>query len=239
VLRKDSPLAHPIIITIDGPAGTGKSSVALAVAEQLGFDFLDTGAMYRAVGLEAVRRQADFDDARGLAYIAKLAKITFDWTRHPPLTLLNGESVGHLLRGSGCTRAASYVAAVPAIRELLVAQQRQIGEERGRVVTEGRDQGTVVFPNAQLKIYLDADPQERARRRAAQLRSRGEIVDVSDILDSILVRDRRDATRAVGPLAVAVDAQRIDTTSMTEQQVVEQIVTKAQALLPAEQPTAR
>jgi CMP/dCMP kinase len=195
--------------------------------------------MYRAIGLEAVRRQADFNDMRGLAYIAKLAKITFDWTRNPPLTLLNGESVGHLLRGSGCTRAASYVAAVPAIRELMVQQQREIGQERGRVVTEGRDQGTVVFPDAQLKIYLDADPQERARRRAAQLRSRGEIVDVNEILDSILVRDRRDATRSVGPLAVAADARRIDTTRMTEQQVVEQIVTIAQALLPAEQSTAR
>jgi cytidylate kinase len=195
--------------------------------------------MYRAIGLEAVRRQADFNDMRGLAYIAKLAKITFDWTRNPPLTLLNGESVGHLLRGSGCTKAASYVAAVPAIRELMVQQQREIGQERGRVVTEGRDQGTIVFPNAQLKIYLDADPQERARRRAAQLRSRGEIVDVNEILDSILVRDRRDATRSVGPLAIAADAQRIDTTMMSERQVVEQIVNMAQALLPAEHPTAR
>jgi cytidylate kinase len=176
---------------------------------------------------------------RGLAYIAKLAKITFDWTRNPPLTLLNGESVGHLLRGSGCTKAASYVAAVPAIRELMVQQQREIGQERGRVVTEGRDQGTIVFPNAQLKIYLDADPQERARRRAAQLRSRGEIVDVNEILDSILVRDRRDATRSVGPLAIAADAQRIDTTMISERQVVEQIVNMAQALLPAEHPTAR
>jgi cytidylate kinase len=195
--------------------------------------------MYRAIGLEAVRRQADFNDMRGLAYIAKLAKITFDWTRNPPLTLLNGESVGHLLRGSGCTKAASYVAAVPAIRELMVQQQREIGQERGRVVTEGRDQGTIVFPNAQLKIYLDADPQERARRRAAQLRSRGEIVDVNEILDSILVRDRRDATRSVGPLAVAADAKRIDTTMISERQVVEQIVNMAQALLPAEHPTAR
>jgi len=195
--------------------------------------------MYRAIGLEAVRRQADFNDMRGLAYIAKLAKITFDWTRNPPLTLLNGESVGHLLRGSGCTKAASYVAAVPAIRELMVQQQREIGQERGRVVTEGRDQGTIVFPNAQLKVYLDADPQERARRRAAQLRSRGEIVDVNEILDSILVRDRRDATRSVGPLAIAPDAKRIDTTMISERQVVEQIVNMAQALLPAEHPTAR
>jgi cytidylate kinase len=195
--------------------------------------------MYRAIGLEAIRRQADFNDMRGLTYIAKLAKITFDWTRNPPLTLLNGESVGHLLRGSGCTKAASYVAAVPAIRELMVQQQREIGQERGRVVTEGRDQGTIVFPNAQLKIYLDADPQERARRRAAQLRSRGEIVDVNEILDSILVRDRRDATRSVGPLAIAADAQRIDTTMISERQVVEQIVNMAQALLPAEHPTAR
>jgi cytidylate kinase len=224
--------APPIVITIDGPAGTGKSSVALAVAERLGFDFLDTGAMYRAVGLEAVRRNANFDDPRELAFIARHARISFEWSKHPPGVLLNGESVGHLLRGSDCTRAASYVAVVPAVREMLVQQQRQIGGERGNVVTEGRDQGTIVFPNARLKIYLDAAPQERARRRAAQLRARGEIVDVNEILDGILVRDRRDANRAVGPLARAGDAESIDTTSLSEDEVVDRIVAAAQSLLP-------
>src|ERR1039458_9713822 len=117
-----------MVITIDGPAGTGKSTVALAVAERLGFDFLDTGAMYRAIGLAAVRRQAKLDDARELAYIAKFSRVTFNWNSQPPAVLLNGEPVGHLLRSGECTRAASYVAIVPAIREMLVQQQQRAAQ---------------------------------------------------------------------------------------------------------------
>jgi cytidylate kinase len=220
-----------MVITIDGPAGTGKSTVALAVAARLRFDFLDTGAMYRALGLAALRRQIDLDDARQLAHEAKLAKITFDWARHPPVVQLNREPVGHLLRSGECTRAASYVAVVPAVRDMLVAQQRQIGAERGNVVTEGRDQGTVVFPDAELKVYLDADPAERARRRVAQLRSRGEIVDPAEILAGIKARDHRDATRSAGPLTKPVDAVLIDTTNLLEPQVTDRIVERAERLL--------
>lgn len=218
-----------MVITIDGPAGTGKSTVALAVAEQLGFDFLDTGAMYRAMGLEALNRQMDLEDQRELAYIARFSHVTFDWAKHPPGVLLNGKAVGHMLRGSECTRAASYVAVVPAIRQMLVEQQRQICAERGNIVTEGRDQGTVVFPDAELKIYLDAAPQERARRRAAQLRHRGEIVDYNEILSGIMSRDRRDGSRAMGPLAIPEDAEVIDTTELSEPQVVHRIVALAGA----------
>lgn len=213
-----------MVITIDGPAGTGKSSVALAVAERLGVDFLDTGAMYRAVGLEALRREANLEDPRELAFVARHARVTFDWSRHPPGVFLNGEPVGHLLRGSEATRAASYVAVVPAIRELLVQQQRQIGIERGSLVTEGRDQGSIVFPGAEFKFYLDATPAERARRRVAQLRARGEIIDYHEVLRQIVLRDHRDANRAVGPLAIPRDAVVIDTTDMTEEQVVDSIV---------------
>jgi cytidylate kinase len=216
-----------MVITIDGPAGTGKSSVALAVAERLGFDFLDTGAMYRAIGLAALRREVRLDDPRELTFVARHAKITFDWDKHPPGVFLNGEPVGHLLRGSEATRAASYVAVVPAIREQLVAQQQQIGRERGNLVTEGRDQGTVVFPQAELKFYLDASPAERARRRVAQLRHRGEIVDYQEILNGIVARDHRDASRAVGPLSVPKDAEVVDTTSLTQEQVIELIVSRA------------
>ena len=219
-----------MVITIDGPAGTGKSTVALALAERLGFDFLDTGAMYRAVGLAALRRNANLEDARELAFIAKLTRIDFDWSRHPPGVLLNGDSVGHLLRGGEATRAASYVAVVPAIREMLVAQQQHIGTERKNLVTEGRDQGTVVFPQAEKKFYLDASPQERARRRAAQLRARGEIVDQNEILNQILARDTRDATRAVGPLSVPADADVIDTTKLSQEQVVDQMVARVRAV---------
>ncbi|MEO6434371.1 MAG: (d)CMP kinase [Tepidisphaeraceae bacterium] len=218
-----------MVITIDGPAGTGKSTVAQSLAKRLGFDFLDTGAMYRAVGLEALRRNANLEDPRELAFIARHAKIDFDWSKHPPGVMLNGDSVGHLLRGGEATRAASYVAVVGAIREMLVAQQQQIGAERKNLVTEGRDQGTVVFPQAAFKFYLDASPHERAKRRAAQLRARGEIVDIADILGQIVSRDTRDATRAVGPLSVAADAEVIDTTALSQQEVVERMAERVRS----------
>ncbi len=219
-----------MVITIDGPAGTGKSTVAMAVADRLGFDFLDTGAMYRAMGLAALRRHSNLEDARELAFVARHAKISFEWNKRPPGVLLNEEPVGHLLRGSEATRAASYVAVVPAIREALVQQQRLIAAERGNIVTEGRDQGSVVFPDAALKIYLDAAPQERARRRITQLCARGEIVDFYEVLGDILSRDRRDAGRAVGPLAIPEGAEFVDTTDLTEPEVVELIVSKAKAV---------
>ncbi len=225
-----------MIITIDGPAGTGKSTVALAVAERLGFDFLDTGAMYRAVGFEALRRRADLENHRELEFVARHARIEFDWSRHPPGVLLNGEPVGHLLRGIDATRAASYVAVVPGIREMLVQQQRRIGGERVNLVTEGRDQGSVVFPHAEFKFYLDATPHERARRRVAQLRARGEIVDHHEILRQIESRDHRDATRSVGPLQIPRDAVVLDTTQLEQDQVVDRIVSHVRAARPVEKP---
>ena len=218
-----------MIITIDGPAGTGKSTVAQALAQRRGFDFLDTGAMYRAVGLEALRRNANLEDPRELTYIAKHIRIDFDWSKRPPIVTLNDDIVGHLLRGGDATRAASYVAVVPEIRKMLVAQQQRIGAERENLVTEGRDQGTIVFPQAEFKFYLDASPQERARRRAAQLRARGEIVDINEILGQIVARDTRDATRSVGPLAVPPDADVIDTTGLSQQQVVDLMVSRIQS----------
>jgi cytidylate kinase len=215
-----------MVITIDGPAGTGKSTAALLVAQRLKFDFLDTGAMYRAIGLAALRRQVDLNDPRALAFEAKHARIEFDWSKMPPGVMLNGEPVGHLLRGIEATRAASYVAAVPAIREILVEQQRRIGNERKNVVTEGRDQGTVVFPEAEYKFYLDATPAERAKRRCAQIRSRGDTVDYHQILHEIEARDQRDRSRSIGPLAIPVDAEVVDTTAMSEDQVVQHIVAR-------------
>jgi len=183
--------------------------------------------MYRAIGLAALRRGADLNDARELAFVAKHVRVEFDWSKRPPGVLLSGEPVGHLLRGVEATRAASFAAQVPAVRERLVLEQQRIGGEHPNLVTEGRDQGTVVFPQAKLKFYLDATPQERARRRVAQLRERGEIVDFQTILNEIETRDRRDAGRAVGPLAVPPDAQVIDTTRLTQDQVVETMVARA------------
>ncbi len=213
-----------MIITIDGPAGTGKSTVAQQVAKRLGFDFLDTGAMYRAIGLEAIRRQTDLNDHRELAFVARHCRIEFDFSSDPPEVILNDEPVGHLLRSAEATRAASYVAVVPPIREQLVEQQRRIGLGHRNIVTEGRDQGSVVFPQAELKIYLDASPAERAYRRVGQLRAPGEIVEFQEILDQIEARDARDRGRAAGPLAIPIGAVVIDTTGLTEQQVIDRIV---------------
>jgi cytidylate kinase len=219
-----------MVITIDGPAGTGKSSVAQAVAQRLGFDFLDTGAMYRAIGGAALRRETNLEDQRDLAFVARHAKIEYDFAKRPPGVLLNGEPVGHVLRGADATRAASYVAVVPAIREMLVKQQRDIGQSRPNLVTEGRDQGTVVFPDAELKIYLDATPAERARRRVHQLRARGEIVDYQEILNQIEARDQRDQSRSVGPLSIPADAEVIDTTNLTQDQVIAHLVDRPNAV---------
>jgi len=222
-----------MVITIDGPAGTGKSTVAQLVAQRLQFDFLDTGAMYRAIGLAAIRRQVPMDNARALEFEARHARIEFNFAVQPPEVTLNGEPVGHLLRGGEVTRAASHVAVVPAIREMLVHQQQAIGRDRKKLVTEGRDQGTVVFPGAELKIYLDATPAERARRRVAQLRARGEIVDYQEILNGIVSRDTRDSSRSVGPLAVPAGALVIDTTALAQEQVVERIVREAESRMRA------
>jgi cytidylate kinase len=218
-----------MIITIDGPAGTGKSTVAHAVAEELHFDFLDTGAMYRAIGLAALRRHANLEDPREVAFAARLAKITFEFSVHPPALILNGEPVAHLLRGSEATRAASFVAQVPAVRELLVKQQQEIGLARPNLVTEGRDQGTIVFPNAELKFYLDATPSERARRRANQIRARGEVVDVTELQRQIVERDTRDARRLVGPLSIPKSAEVVDTTGLSEADVIGRIVQRVRA----------
>lgn len=216
-----------MIITIDGPAGTGKSTVARRVASELGFAFLDTGAMYRAVGVAAVRRGADLSDMRELAFVARHCRIDFDWGDSPPGLVMNGEKITHLLRSGEATRAASFVALVPAIREAMVEQQRRIGRDRGDLVTEGRDQGSVVFPDAELKVYLDATPEERARRRAGELRARGEVVDVTEIRRDIEDRDRRDSTRATGPLARPEGAVTIDTTGLSIDDVVARIVALA------------
>lgn len=218
-----------MVITIDGPAGTGKSTVSRRVAAELGFGFLDTGAMYRAIGLEAIRRNADLTDARELTFIARHCRIEFDWSLSPPAVLLNGERVSHLLRSGEATRAASFVAVVPAIREMMVDQQRRIGTNRGHLVTEGRDQGSVVFPDAKLKIYLDATPDERARRRAAELRARGETVDIAQIREQIIDRDTRDSTRTASPLTRPHGAVIIDTSSLTIDEVITKIVTLARA----------
>ena len=213
-----------MVITIDGPAGSGKSTVAEEVARRLGLSFLNTGHMYRAIGLAARRREIDLTNQIELAYVAKHAKIEFDWSKYPPPVILNGERVTHLLGGRDVSEAASYVALVPAIREQMVRQQREIGAHLGELVTEGRDQGTIVFPTAQFKFYVDASPEERARRRFVQLRNRAEQIEYKEILDQILVRDKRDRERLVGPLEKPKDAIEIDSTHLSFEDVVRHII---------------
>ena len=223
--RARSPVtSRAMVITIDGPAGTGKSTVSREVASRLRFDFLDTGAMYRAIGLAVLRKGIGFDNPREMEFVARHCRVEFDWSKRPPGVLLNGESVGHLLRGKDVTDAAKYVAQVPGIRHKLVEEQRKIGKEHGNLVTEGRDQGSVVFPDAEFKFYLTASPEERAHRRARELRARGEIVDEREILEQIVERDEKDRSRSVGPLAVPEGARVIDTTALSMDEVVRRIV---------------
>jgi CMP/dCMP kinase len=221
-------LLSPMIITIDGPAGTGKSSVSQEVARRLGLGFLDTGAMYRAIALAAIRRGIRLDDADALGTLAESVKVDFDWSVTPPRVRLDGQDVADQIRSEQVSSGASKVAVVPRVRSAMVKLQQDVGRTRPQLVTEGRDQGTVVFPDAELKIYLDATPEERAKRRKLQLDARGEKADYTQLLQQIRERDARDSGRSVGPLSAAADARRIDTTNLTQQQVVDAITTLAQ-----------
>ncbi len=214
-----------MVITIDGPAGSGKSTVAQEVARRLGYAFLNTGHMYRAIGLAARRKEIELSNEMELIFVARHCKIEFDWKKYPPTVYLNGEHVTHLLGSREVADAASYVAVVPAIRMMMVQQQRKLGRDLGNVVTEGRDQGTVVFPAAEFKFYVDASPEERARRRYNQLKSRSESVHYQEVLDQILARDKRDRGRLVGPLEKPADAIEIDSTNLPFEDVVNSIIT--------------
>jgi CMP/dCMP kinase len=213
-----------MIITIDGPAGTGKSSVAQAVARALDFDFLDTGAMYRTLGLYALERKIDLNDEAAVARVLEGAQVDFAWEVTPPGVLLNGTRVERLLRTPETTSAASWVARVPRVREMMVNLQRQIGASRGNLVAEGRDQGTVVFPDARFKYFLDATCEERANRRVKQLQQEGKPASFDDIFAQIWERDKRDRTRTIGPLKPASDAIIIDTTCLTIDVVINLIL---------------
>ena len=207
-----------MIITIDGPAGAGKSSVARRLAQRLGFYFLDTGAMYRAVALAALRRGIDVSQPDLLAALVDKLDIRVDGDR----VLLDGEDVGQAIRTSEVTALVSAVADHPRVRQRLVQLQRQAAEGRN-IVTEGRDQGTVVFPDADLKIFLTASPEVRARRRQAELLARGESIELDELLQQIKERDRRDQNRQVGPLRKADDAVEINTDSLSLDEVVDRI----------------
>lgn len=209
------------VITIDGPAGAGKTSAAQALAAHLGVAFLDTGAMYRALAVAVLDRGIDPDDAGAVADVASVIHIDFDWQSTPPTLLLDGQPVTDRLRDADVTRASSQVAVDGRVRQHLVAAQRRIGRERPGLVTEGRDQGSVVFPDATVKFYLDATPEIRAERRVQQSLQQGRTVDEAKVLTEIRERDHRDSTRADGPLTCPDDAVFIETADHPLEQVVE------------------
>lgn len=214
-----------MIIAIDGPAGSGKSTVAKAVARRLGMHYLDTGAMYRAVAWTALEQGIDLAKESAITSVATQIDIEFVHEDASPIAtsvLANGHDITTEIRAPRIDDAVSVVARMPAVRAALVAQQRAIGDA-GDIVVEGRDIGTVVFPNAGVKIFLTASPQERARRRHLELEQRGEALDAVAVQERMAVRDSADSSREASPLAAAHDAFVLDTTGMGIEDVVSAI----------------
>ena len=219
-----------LTITIDGPAGSGKSSVARRVASLLGYSYLDSGAMYRALASKALERRLALNDEARLEALAKETHIELK----PPTTeceaagaknrvFLDGKEVTNEIRTAAVAKAASQLASIAAVRRVLVAEQQRAGAGGG-VVMEGRDIGTVVFPNAELKIFLDASPEERAQRRWEEHQEKGEKMTVAEVFDEVIERDRRDRERKVSPLIRATDAVLVDNTAMGIEETARLIV---------------
>ncbi|MHC4174786.1 MAG: (d)CMP kinase [Planctomycetota bacterium] len=213
-----------LVITIDGPAASGKSTVARLLAERLGASFLDTGAMYRAVTLAVMRAGVDMNDQEKLLGVMETSDFQFSVKEGTMVVCIDGVNVSEQLRNPEITANARHIASAPRVREKLVEMQRQFAVGEEKIVTEGRDQGTVAFGDADIKFYLTAEPSERARRRQAELRAKGISESLEKVQRAIEERDKSDENRTVGPLKPAGDAIVVDTTDLSIEEVVEKLL---------------
>lgn len=216
-------MTRKLIIAIDGPVGSGKSTLARRVAAIMGYIYIDTGAMYRAMALKAQRRGISFDALDAMTALASETRIDLRASEPTQQVFLDGEDVTAVIRTPEVAQAASKVAVVPAVRRVLVAEQRRAGESGG-VVMEGRDIGSVVFPDAHLKIFLTASPEIRAERRWREHQQKGDAIDLARTLVEIHERDRRDREREISPLVRAPDAVVVDSTAMEPEEVARLVV---------------
>jgi CMP/dCMP kinase len=214
-----------LIIAIDGPSGAGKSTLAKRLAREFGFIYLDTGAMYRALALKVLRQGVDLADDARLARLVESTEIDLQENNGTLEVLLDGINVADEIRTPEVSQLASKVSALKIVRARMLDLQRRMGQH-GRVVAEGRDIGTVVFPNAEIKIFLDASAEERARRRHAELRAAGRPADLSETLREMEERDKRDSERDLAPLRMADDALRIDSSNVSADSVAAQVLAK-------------
>jgi len=226
---------NKLIIAIDGPVGSGKTTLARRVAEMLGYVYIDTGAMYRAVALKALRHGVAIDpqNAEALEALAHETRIDLRAQNEGQRAFLDGEDVTGAIRTPEVAQAASKVAVIPGVRQVLVAEQRRAGQQGG-VVMEGRDIGSVVFPDAELKIFLTASPEVRAERRWREHQQKGDNIDLARTLEEIRERDRRDRERASSPLVRAPDAVVVDSTAMEPEEVARLVVMLAREYSAAE-----
>jgi cytidylate kinase len=211
------------IIAIDGPVASGKSACGKKIAQRLGFLHLDSGALYRAVGLKGIQIEIDFDDPVTIGKMLENTQVSLEPMANGQHTFLDGEDVSEAIRSQEAGAAASAVSQLPEVRRFLLGIQREMGRQGG-VVLDGRDIGTVVFPDAEIKFFLSADPQERARRRFKELREKGVAIEYAAVLKESSERDKADASRAEAPLTIADDAFRIDSSAKNIEETVAEMI---------------
>ena len=219
-----------IIIAIDGPAGSGKSTTARLVAQKLGYTYIDTGAMYRALTLKVIESNVDPNDEDSIVKLAENTRIDLIYENGNLKVILDNRDVSDKIRTPEVTSLVSVVSAHPKVRDIMVKKQRELGKDGG-VVIDGRDIGTVVFPNADLKIFMTADVKERAKRRQKELKAQGFEIDIEKLIKEIEERDEFDSNREISPLKKADDAIEIDTTNLTIEEQVELVLKKAYELI--------